>query len=107
LLAANGVVHAFGDARNLGQHAGITARAIAATPDGEGYWVAAADGAVYAFGDAEAYAGVRTTGVVALLPSADGRGYRLVNSRGAVFSLGDAPPGPKAVSVLPVTAAAT
>ncbi len=107
LLAANGTVHAFGDARSLGQHAGIAARAIASTPDGEGYWVAAADGAVYAFGDAASYGDVSTTGVVALLPSADGRGYRLVNSRGLVFSLGDAPPAPQALSLLPVTAAAT
>jgi len=56
LVAADGGVFAFGDARFLGSTGALRlARPVvgmAATPDGGGYWLVAADGGVFAFGDA-------------------------------------------------------
>ena len=56
LVAADGGVFAFGDARFDGSMGGTHLNApvvgISATPDGGGYWLAAADGGVFAFGDA-------------------------------------------------------
>ena len=57
LLFSNGVVAAFGDAKNLGDPAGSVggsnpATAIFTTSSGGGYWIASANGAVNAYGDA-------------------------------------------------------
>lgn len=68
--------------------------ALAPTPGGAGYWVAAADGTVTSFGDAPLYGAAAATGpsapVVALVPSATGKGYWLVGRDGRVASYGDA-----------------
>jgi hypothetical protein len=68
--------------------------AMAATPDGRGYWLAAADGGVFAFGDARFFgslAGSRLVGtVVGIAPTPDGRGYWLATADGGVFCFGDA-----------------
>jgi hypothetical protein len=56
LVAADGGVFAYGDARYFGSlsttalHEAVVG--VAPTPDGSGYWLAAADGGVFAFGDA-------------------------------------------------------
>ncbi len=59
LVAADGGVFAFGDARFEGSAGGTPiARPIVAmtvTPTGDGYWLTDADGLVYAFGDAGYY----------------------------------------------------
>jgi hypothetical protein len=56
LVAADGGVFAFGDARFSGSMGGRVLNApmvgIAANPAGSGYWTVAADGGVFAFGDA-------------------------------------------------------
>ncbi len=68
--------------------------AIAATPDGAGYWVASSNGGVYPFGDAHAYGSMSgqplNAPVVGLTATPSGGGYWLVASDGGVFNFGDA-----------------
>jgi hypothetical protein len=67
----------------------------AATPDGQGYWLASADGGVFAFGDApfEGSLGDQALQgpIVGMAATPDGRGYWLVGLDGGVFAFGDAP----------------
>jgi hypothetical protein len=69
-------------------------RAIAATPDGKGYWVAGQNGTVMAFGDAVLYGSavhMELNGpIVGISTTPDGKGYWLVGSDGGVFAFGDA-----------------
>ncbi len=67
---------------------------MAATTDGQGYWLVAADGGVFSFGDAKFYG---STGalhlkqpVVGMAATPDGKGYWLVASDGGIFTFGDA-----------------
>ena len=59
LVASDGGVFAFGDARFYGSTGSIRLNrpvvGMAATPDGGGYWLVASDGGVFAFGDARFY----------------------------------------------------
>src|SRR5207249_2122602 len=56
LVATDGGIFAFGDARFLGSTGGLTLNqpivGMAPTPDGAGYWLVASDGGIFAFGDA-------------------------------------------------------
>ena len=67
---------------------------IAATPDGNGYWVVSSAGAVESFGDAVSYGNMASTplnqSVVGMAPTPDGRGYWLDAADGGIFSFGDA-----------------
>ena len=70
---------------------------MAATPDGNGYWMVASDGGVFTFGDAGFYGSAGggghpplTGSAVALEPTPDGRGYLLVTDRGNTLPFGDA-----------------
>lgn len=71
-------------------------QAIAATPDGHGYWLAQASGGVYSFGGAHFYGslpgiGVEPAGpVVGMAATPDGKGYWLVSAGGGVYVFGDA-----------------
>ena len=67
---------------------------MAATPSGQGYWLAASDGGIFAFGDARF---LGSTGnlrlarpVVGMAATSTGQGYRLVASDGGIFAFGDA-----------------
>ncbi len=67
---------------------------IAATPDGEGYWLVASDGGIFSYGDAAFYG---STGaihlnapIVGMATTPDGHGYWLVASDGGIFNYGDA-----------------
>ncbi len=67
---------------------------MAATADGQGYWLVASDGAIFAFGDAHFHG---STGgmtlnapVVGMTSDVATGGYWLVGSDGGVFSF-DAP----------------
>ncbi len=96
-MTADGRVQAHGDAPAAGDLAGtrLTAPvvAMAATPTGAGYWLAAADGGVFAFGDAP-FLGAATGGLsapaVQLEPTPSGRGYWVLSSAGEVVAFGDA-----------------
>ncbi|HTZ09462.1 MAG TPA: CHAP domain-containing protein [Acidimicrobiales bacterium] len=91
-------ISAYGDAASEGSFSGLTlsapAVAMAATPDGQGYWVAAADGGVFAFGDAAYLGGMGGTAlyapIVGMAATPDGKGYWLVAADGGVFAFGDA-----------------
>ena len=67
---------------------------MAATPDGNGYWLVASDGGIFNYGDATFYG---STGamhlnkpIVGMTATPDGKGYWLVASDGGIFSYGDA-----------------
>ena len=67
---------------------------MAATPDGQGYWLVASDGGVFSYGDASFYG---STGaihlnqpIVGMTATPDGKGYWLVASDGGIFTFGDA-----------------
>jgi len=98
LVADDGGVFSFGDARFYGSTGGIHLNRpvvdIASTHDGRGYWLVASDGGVFSFGDASFYG---STGaihlnrpIVGIAPTPDGRGYWLAASDGGIFSFGDA-----------------
>jgi uncharacterized protein YkwD len=98
IVASDGGVFTFGDAKFYGSTGGRTLAApivdIAATPSGNGYWLAASDGGVFTFGDAKFYGstGGRTLGapIVGIAATPSGNGYWLVASDGGVFTFGDA-----------------
>ena len=97
MVASDGGVFAFGDARFEGSCPGIggcAGAAVAVMPDrtGKGYWLVTTTGAVYAFGDASFYGGPppSTVPVVGAVASPDGHGYWLLYSNGVVDPFGDA-----------------
>jgi hypothetical protein len=67
--------------------------AIAATPDGAGYWLTTASGQVQTEGDARYYGSVTSTlnsPILGIAATPDGGGYWLVGGDGGIFSFGDA-----------------
>jgi hypothetical protein len=68
--------------------------AMAATPGGGGYWLAASDGTVESFGNAAAHGGLTghslNAPIIGLTSTPDGRGYWLLGADGGIFSFGDA-----------------
>ena len=68
--------------------------AVAATGDGDGYWLAGRDGGIFNFGDAGFFgsAGALSLNapIVGLASTRDGKGYWMVASDGGVFNYGDA-----------------
>jgi hypothetical protein len=98
LVAADGGVFGFGDARFHGSMGGqrlnLPIVDMARTATGAGYWLVASDGGVFCFGDARFHG---STGgerlnrpIVGMAATATGRGYWLVASDGGVFCFGDA-----------------
>jgi peptidoglycan hydrolase-like protein with peptidoglycan-binding domain len=85
-VAADGGIFAFGDAHFFGSTGAIHLDApvvgMAATPDGQGYWLAAADGGIFSYGDATFYGsmGGQTLDnpVAGIAPTHDGHGYWLL-----------------------------
>ncbi len=88
----------FGTARDFGPSAAVALRehivAMAATPDGGGYWLASSRGVVYRYGDAKshgsAFGGHSRSLIVAMVATSDGGGYWLAASDGAIYGCGDA-----------------
>ena len=88
----------FGDAGFFGSMAGTRLAApvvgMAATADGQGYWMVGADGGVFSFGDAGSYGSMGgkrlSQPVVGMAATPDGKGYWLVAADGGIFSFGDA-----------------
>ncbi|MDP9403793.1 MAG: S8 family serine peptidase [Actinomycetota bacterium] len=98
LVASDGGIFAFGDARFSGSTGAIRLNqpivGMAPTPSGNGYWLVASDGGIFAFGDAR-FSG--STGairlnqpIVAMAATPSGNGYWLVASDGGIFAFGDA-----------------
>ncbi|HVX21729.1 MAG TPA: L,D-transpeptidase [Acidimicrobiales bacterium] len=93
-------VQAFGSAAGVPGAGSTTAlpgpvTGIAATPDGNGYWVTTAAGQVTAEGDAVNYGSLPgslqlNSPILGIASTADGGGYWLVGGDGGIFSFGDA-----------------
>ena len=97
MVASDGGVFAFGDARFEGSCPGIggcSGAAVAVMPDhsGNGYWLVTTTGGVYAFGDAPFFGGpaAASVHVVDAVATPDGRGYWILYANGAVLGYGDA-----------------
>jgi len=97
MVASDGGVFAFGDAKFEGSCPGIggcSGAAVAVLPDasGNGYWLITATGHVYAFGDAVSYGapGPQAVPVTAAARTKDGAGYWLLFANGVVAPYGDA-----------------
>lgn len=69
---------------------------MAATPNGDGYWLANAGGGVFSYGDAAYHGSLPGLGVIPAAPivgiaaTPDGGGYWLVGADSGVFAFGDA-----------------
>ncbi len=99
MVATDGGVFAFGDARFEGSCPGMggcAGAAVSVVPDatGNGYWLITQTGSVYAFGDAPFYGAPGNQGspVTSAVRTADGHGYWVLLANGAVFAYGDATP---------------
>jgi hypothetical protein len=97
LVASDGGIFAFGDARYRGSEGGkklnAPIRAMSGWGD-DGYWLLAADGGIFTFGSAH-YTGSaagQLAGVTAvgMAPTPDGAGYWIASSSGHVLAFGDA-----------------
>ena len=98
VVASDGGVFSFGDAKFYGSKGGTTLNApivgAAERPGGGGYWLVGADGGVFAFGSAGFYGSMGGTTlnspVVGIVPTPSGGGYWLVAKDGGIFSFGNA-----------------
>ena len=99
MVASDGGVFAFGDARFAGSCPGIggcSGAAVAVMPDasGNGYWLITGAGSVYTFGDAPYLGapGPQPSPITSAVATPDGRGYYILDANGQVFTYGDAAP---------------
>lgn len=98
VVARNGGVFAFGDARFLGSMGGTRLNlpmvGMAAAPDGAGYWTVASDGGVFTFGSARFHGSTGDIAlnkpIVGMAATPSGRGYWMVATDGGIFAFGDA-----------------
>ena len=97
MVASDGGVFAFGDARFAGSCPGIggcSGAAVAVVPDasGNGYWLVTQTGNIYAFGDAPFYGAPGNQGspVTSAVRTTNGGGYWVLLANGAVYAYGDA-----------------
>ncbi len=97
MVASDGGVFAFGDARFAGSCPGIsgcsgTAVAVAPDASGNGYWLIITTGHVYTFGDAPYFGapGPQSSPITSMVRTPDGKGYWLLDADGQVFGYGDA-----------------
>lgn len=99
VVASDGTVLPFGDARLFGSRTTKRSRApvvgMASSPSGRGYWLATADGNVVAHGNARRLGTLSGTPlnspIVSIAATSTGKGYWLFASDGGVFTFGDAP----------------
>ncbi|MEW6473009.1 MAG: hypothetical protein AB1679_12130 [Actinomycetota bacterium] len=98
LVASDGGIFAFGDAKFYGSAGGTKLAkpiaAMASTPSNGGYWLVASDGGVFAYGDAKFYGSTGAvqlnSPIVGMAPTPSGAGYWFVAADGGIFSFGDA-----------------
>ncbi len=115
LAHAGGAVVGYGGAPTYRPaHLRAPVAALAATPDGRGYWVVAEDGRAAPRGDAGAHGalnGASGRAVVGMAVAPGGTGYWLATADGRIFSYGSAglvaPPAgsPRAVAIVAAPAA--
>lgn len=98
MVASDGGVFAFGDAKFAGSCPGIggcSGAAVAVMPDasGSGYWLVTATGNVYTFGDAPYFGapGRQASPITSAVATPDGKGYWILDADGQVFAYGEAP----------------
>jgi len=98
MVAADGGVFAFGDARFEGSCPGIggcggPGRAVVPDASGKGYWLVTTGGHVQTFGDAQYYGEPppQIVQITSAVRTADGHGYWILNRIGAVYRFGNAP----------------
>ena len=97
-MASDGGIFTYGDAEFYGSTGSIHLNkpivGMAATSDGNGYWLVASDGGIFTYGDAQFWgsAGSLTLDqpIVGMAPTPDGNGYWLVAQDAGVFTYGDA-----------------
>ncbi len=67
---------------------------MAATPNGQGYWLVGADGGIFTFGDAGYFGSMGgkplNQPIVGMAATPNGQGYWLVGADGGIFTFGDA-----------------
>ena len=97
MVASDGGVFAFGDARFAGSCPGMggcSGAAVAVMPDasGNGYWLITQTGNVYTFGDAAYYGAPGNTGspVTSAVRTPNGGGYWILTANGTVYGYGNA-----------------
>ncbi len=97
MVARDGGVFAFGDARFAGSCPGIggcSGAAVAVMPDasGNGYWLVTQTGTVYTFGDASYDGAPGNTGspVTSAVSTPNGGGYWILTANGTVYNYGNA-----------------
>jgi len=97
MVASDGGVFAFGDARFAGSCPGIggcSGAAVAVMPDasGNGYWLVTQTGHVYTFGDAPNFGapGPQAAPVTSAVRTPDGKGYWILFANGTIANFGDA-----------------
>jgi hypothetical protein len=97
MVASDGGVFAFGDARFAGSCPGIggcAGAAVAVMPDasGNGYWLVTQSGHIYTFGDAPYYGSPGSEGaaVTSAVRTPDGHGYWILFASGDIANFGDA-----------------
>jgi hypothetical protein len=94
LVASDGGVFTFGDAKFYGSTGGMVINkpivGMAATSDGGGYWLVASDGGVFTFGDAKFYGSTASlhlsSPIVGMAGLPSGGGYWLTAGDGGVFT---------------------
>jgi hypothetical protein len=89
-----GRVLGFGGASGGSPKKAIEAVAMAAMPNGKGYWVLTPLGGIYAFGQARHYGSLARSGIdargVQMRSSPTGAGYWILASNGKIYAFGDA-----------------
>lgn len=98
LVASDGGIFTFGDARFFGSTGAIRLNkpivGMAVTPTGDGYWLVASDGGIFTFGNAPFFGSLGghplNAPIEAMIATPDGHGYWMVASDGGVFCFGDA-----------------
>ena len=98
LVAADGGIFAYGDARYYGSTGNITLNqpivGMAGTPTGNGYWLVASDGGIFTFGDATYFGSMGgvplNRPIVGMAAPPSGAGYWMVAEDGGIFTFGNA-----------------
>ena len=98
LVASDGGVFSFGDARFYGsmggRHLNKPMVGISGSADGKGYWTVATDGGIFTYGDASFFGSTGSfrlrSPVVGMVSTLTGKGYYLVAADGGLFAFGDA-----------------